>query len=130
MLLVPTYLDKSPIHGVGCFAAKPVRKGDSVWFYSPKVDLTLADGELPYCNLFRDYYRRYAYRDLRTGKLVLCADNARFINHADDPNLQPNVVEGKYLYDSATRDIAAGEELTIDYRLIDADCAKAEGALF
>jgi hypothetical protein len=64
----------------------------------------------------------HTYLDGASGMYVLCADNARFMNHANDPNTagvhEPGAIDG---YDIATRKIAAGEELTCDYRTFDAD---------
>ena len=31
MLLVKTYLDRSPIHGLGVYAAERIRKGTKIW---------------------------------------------------------------------------------------------------
>ena len=31
MLLVKTYLNKSPIHGIGVFAAEAIRKDQKIW---------------------------------------------------------------------------------------------------
>jgi SET domain-containing protein len=53
---------------------------------------------------------------------VLCADNARFMNHADEPNTTRVHIDGAIEDDDiATRDIRVGEEMTCDYRLFDAD---------
>jgi SET domain-containing protein len=60
---------------------------------------------------------------------VLCIDNARFMNHADEPNTAgvhtAGAIDG---YDVATRDISKGEELTCDYRLFDAEANLKRGA--
>lgn len=46
MLLVPTFLSQSPIHGLGLFAAEPVSQGAVVWKFAPGFDLTVAPGQL------------------------------------------------------------------------------------
>ena len=38
MLLVKTYLDKSPIHGLGVFAAEPIPKGTKIWRFVEGFD--------------------------------------------------------------------------------------------
>ncbi|HWL47120.1 MAG TPA: SET domain-containing protein-lysine N-methyltransferase, partial [Sphingomonadaceae bacterium] len=38
MLLVKTYLDRSPIHGLGVFAAEPIPKGTKIWRYVEGFD--------------------------------------------------------------------------------------------
>jgi hypothetical protein len=56
----------------------------------------------------------WLYQDERTGLWVLCSDDARYMNHSDQPNL---AIQGEDMH--ALRDIAAGEELTCDYREFD-----------
>ena len=38
MLLVKTYLDKSPIHGIGVFAAERIPKGTKIWRFVDGFD--------------------------------------------------------------------------------------------
>ncbi len=63
---------------------------------------------------------RYAYLSARLGKYVVCVDDARYINHADAPNLAESALPGEDEgVDVAARDIKKGEELTSDYRAFD-----------
>jgi len=113
MLRVPTYLAPSAIEGFGLFAAQPIPAGTIVWEYTPGVDLTLRPGDvqnLP--EVLHRWFLRYAYLD-ESGDYVLCGDNGKFMNHSFDPNCD----DGSGPYTVARRDIAAGEELTCDYRL-------------
>jgi len=41
MLLIKTYLDKSPIHGIGVFAGEFIKKGTQVWEFNPLIDIIL-----------------------------------------------------------------------------------------
>ena len=50
--------------------------------------------------------------DPETEKYILCGDDARFFNHADDPNCD----DSKRDTTLALRDIPEGEELTVNYR--------------
>lgn len=52
--------------------------------------------------------------------MVLCGDNARFMNHSFEPNCDDDGGE----FTTAARDIEAGEELTCDYRRFDAPSAR------
>jgi SET domain-containing protein len=63
---------------------------------------------------FQAFLARYASKEFGEDRYTLCADNARFINHSDSPSL-------RHVADTivATRDIAAGEELTLNYRFLD-----------
>ena len=120
MLLIRVRVDWSPIDGLGVFAAEPVAKGAEVWRFTPGFDLDLDPAVVEAQPAhFRDYLLRYGYVDPRLGRYILCCDDARFINHSDTPNLRPDYVLDRYGVDIAARDIAAGEELTVDYRTVE-----------
>ena len=125
MLMVKTRLGPSPIAGIGLFADQDIKKGEVTWRFMAAYDRLLTEADID--NLpepARSNVLDHAYLDATSGLFVLCADNARFMNHADDPNTagvhEPGAIEG---YDIATRDIAAVEELTCDYRTFDAHVA-------
>lgn len=122
MLLVRVRLDRSPIHGLGVFAADAIARGTAVWRFTPGFDLDM-DARLPEAQPphFRDWLTNYGYIDRRLGRFILCCDDARFLNHSDQPNLRPDYALDRYGVDVAARDIAAGEELTVDYRLVEAE---------
>jgi uncharacterized protein len=122
MLTVKTRLGLSDIAGIGLFADEDIAKGTVTWRYMANFDRLLTRDEidgLP--EPARSNILDHVYLNAASGRFVLCADNARFMNHADDPNTagvhEPGAVEG---YDIATRDIRAGEEMTCDYRTFDA----------
>ena len=118
MLLIPTTLAPSRLHGIGLFAASPVAAGAVVWRFNPAIDLRLSSALLENLALpAREQISSYVYLDNRTGELILCGDDARFFNHdfppnvVDDPNDPYQCV--------AARDIAPEEELTHDYYSFD-----------
>jgi SET domain-containing protein len=122
MLMVKTRLGPSDIAGIGLFAAEHIPKGTVTWRFMPAYDRLLTEADID--NLpepARSNILDHVYLDAASGQFVLCADNARFMNHADNPNTagvhESGSIEG---FDVATRDIAAGEELTCDYRTFDA----------
>ncbi len=107
----------SAIHGRGVFAVRRIKAGARVIEYvGERISHDEAD-------------RRYAERpdednhtflfivDKRT---VIDAgvggNEARFINHACDPNCE-SVIEKRRVYIDALRDIEAGEELFYDYQI-------------
>jgi SET domain-containing protein len=118
MLRVKTYLDKSPIHGIGVFAAQEIQDGVLVWTFEPQIDkvLDIDESTLKYQYfLDREFIRTYAYFDKQLNKYILSVDNDRFINHSDNPNTIP-LPTGEVVAD---RDIHIGEEITINYFAID-----------
>ncbi len=67
----------------------------------------------------KDSILHYAYKHLQTGDYVLCSDDARFLNHSENPNLISNILDEEI--DIAARDILENEELTVNYKDFDAD---------
>jgi uncharacterized protein len=121
MLLVKTFLAPSKIHGIGLFAAEPIRKGTVLWRMNPLIDIELTEAQVrTLAPPAREQLEKYTYTDLVRKRLVLCGDDARFFNHDDAPNCldYPDAEGGKTV---ASRDIAVGEELTCDYAQIDAN---------
>jgi SET domain-containing protein len=118
MLLVQTYLDKSRIHGLGVFAAEPIRKDAKIWrfvfgfdrYYSRKK---LAKLPKP----ARDFIKLHGYQ--WKNEILLSMDHDTFMNHSDEPNTYY-----KDGYVLARCNIRKGEEITNDYRAFEASfCA-------
>jgi hypothetical protein len=113
MLLVKTYLDRSPIHGLGVYAAERIRKGTKIWRFVEGFDRCYTPKQfarLP--KEARDFLKSYAYRV--DGEILFTVDNDHYINHSDEPNT--------YLHNGyaiAKVDIPKGREITNDYREFD-----------
>lgn len=111
----------SKIHRYGVFAAEPIPARRKVLEYTgEKVSR-------------RETRRRVDARPcnyLFTLNSYWCIDGAvggsgaQYVNHCCDPNLKAVIIKDHILYMSV-KDIAAGEELTIDYRF-DADVERVE----
>jgi hypothetical protein len=130
MLMVKTRLGPSDIAGIGLFAAEDIAEGTVTWRFWRDLDRLLMRDEIDKLpEPARSSLLDHVYLNEASGRFVLCADNARFMNHADDPNTagvhEPGAIEG---YDIAIRDIRAGEEMTCDYRTFDADVDRKLGA--
>ncbi len=123
-----TYVMIKPslLHGIGVFAIRDIPKGTRDLFsqgVGEWIKLTIAEVEaLPkhsrdlvenHCLFDEDHYYVPDYGF----KLV---DLVVYLNHSDTPNVI-SINEGEYF--EATRDIAAGEELLLDYGTI-VDCAE------
>ena len=115
MLLVDTYLEKSPIQGMGVFSKRDIPKGEVVWRLDLRFDrLIEVDVYESTTGSVKDYLDRYAYpRRSDPRFIVFEADDARYMNHSDDPNC--DFADGDTAF--AVRDIAAGEELTCNYNV-------------
>jgi hypothetical protein len=127
MLLVRTRVAPSPIHGLGLYALDLIPSGIAVWRFTPGFDLDFdpdlifAQPELP-----RQALLHYGYVDPRLNRYILCCDDARFINHSETPNIAARFAEDPYGLDVALHDIAPGEEITIDYSLVDGSQPSSE----
>lgn len=115
MLLVKTTLKPSGVHGLGVFAAEFIPAGTRVWEYREGFDRRVSTD-------FVDALPSIAARAIRHysaywgGGFVISADDARFLNHSETPNLRTYAEPDA---DVALRDIYPGEELLEDYREFD-----------
>jgi uncharacterized protein len=113
MLLVKTYIDKSPIHGIGLFAGEFIPKGKKIWRFVEGYDRAFSlkqFARLP--KAAKDFLKVYGYRV--DGEVLFTVDNDRHINHADDAN-----TFWRAGYSIANRRIPRGTEITNDYREFD-----------
>jgi len=125
MLLVKTFIDRSSINGIGLFADEDIPKGKVIWDYTIGLDKTWSVHvvkNMPDSKM-KEFLLKYAYLDNGIGipQYVLCVDDARFMNHSDNPNTSNG--EKGVLMDTtiANCDIKKGEELTCNYYEIDDD---------
>lgn len=114
MLLIKTYLDQSPIHGLGVFAAEAIPKGTKIWCFVEGFDRAWSPRQ--FAKLPKEAQEFVAYYGYRVdGEILLTVDNDHFINHSDDSNTY-----WRSGFIRAKRAIAKGEEITNSYRLFDA----------
>src|SRR4051794_15601521 len=87
MLLVSTTVRPSAVHGRDLFAEEFIPNGTVIWRFDAVVDRRYDEshlGTLPEDEQVR--LRTYCYLNPRTRLYVYCGDNARYINHSDQPN--------------------------------------------
>jgi uncharacterized protein len=112
MLLIPTYLAESKIAGagLGLFCKEFVAADTAIWSFHQGFDYIVE--ELPENEVLRNFVLKYGYLPISGERgWVMCADDARFFNHSDNPTCFD-------LGDATTArfDLAPDTELTSDYR--------------
>lgn len=113
MIVVRTYLEKSAIHGFGIYAKESIAKGTCVWQFHDKLDVKFTPEEfesLP--ESVKEEVEWHMYEPDKGGAYYYEATMGKYMNHSREPSVDFTDVG----YGHATRDIAAGEELTCDYR--------------
>ncbi len=113
----------SPLHGYGVFATSFIPKG-AIWWRASR-DQVLLINETQWRTLaasslnerlrdFIDFVRMYGYFSARLESVIICMDNARYVNHSPLPNSgAPD--HGDPLCSIALKDIFPGDEITEDY---------------
>jgi hypothetical protein len=96
--------------GYGVVATRLIPRGSITWVLDD-LDQAFTPQE---ANRISDFLKpaleKYSFMDA-TGKLILCWDHARFINHS----CAPSCMSTAFNFELAVRDIQPGEELTDDY---------------
>ncbi|MBI3771902.1 MAG: SET domain-containing protein [Gammaproteobacteria bacterium] len=118
MIIVPTYLEQSGIHGLGIFAKDFIPKGSKVWEFHPKFDIKFTQEEfdkLP--PAVQQEVEIHLYQPEPDGELYYESTMGKYMNHSREPNVDFTEVGVGW----ATRDIKPGDELTCDYRHFMAD---------
>jgi SET domain-containing protein len=87
LLIIPTVIKPSLIHGTGLFAIKKLLKNQIIWALHRNFDSCFSKQEwelLP--KNAKKYLYTYMYWSERKQKYIGCIDNARFMNHSLTPN--------------------------------------------
>src|ERR1039457_5810281 len=112
------FLAPSAVQGIGVFSWFPVAKGNLIFPYDDVEDCVLI-ADPPPDGPLKVMVNRYGV-ETKVGIWIPSDFNRMgvwwFINHSTEPNLE---YVGNDIV--AARGLAAGEELTIDYRTLDAD---------
>lgn len=97
------YIKRSQIHGKGVFAARNLKKGETVlhWDINHSLSKELFD---------KLSQREKDYVSLLDGKYIVMQKPEKYVNHSCDPNTE---TDGSC--DIASRDIEENEEITSDY---------------
>ena len=115
----PVYeVRKSPVHGNGVFAIRPIAAGERIIEYRGER-ITWDDATERAARAGGPVNHTF-YFSLADGRVIdggRRGNDARWINHACTPNCEAFEDEGR-VYIHAMRDIDAGEELNYNYALI------------
>jgi len=107
----------SPVHGLGAFALRRIRKGTRIVEYlGERVSHEEADRRYE----SKDANDAHTFLFIVDSRTVIDAgvdgNEARFLNHSCNPNCE-SVIEKRRVYIEAVRTIEPGEELTYDYQI-------------
>src|SRR6266849_2389508 len=105
----------SSLHGAGVYTTAPIERGARVLEYTgPRLTVRQTDG------LYAGSEVTYLF-GMDDGKTVIDGFGmAAFVNHSCHANCEADQIEDR-VWIIALQDIAAGEELTYDYNIYDAE---------
>lgn len=108
---------RSPVHGMGAFALRRIRKGTRIVEYlGERVSHEEADRRYE----GKDADDAHTFLFIVDARTVIDAgvdgNEARFLNHSCSPNCE-SVIEKRRVYIEAVRTIEPGEEMTYDYQI-------------
>ncbi len=118
MIEIEHYVGKSNIEGAGLFTAQDIQEGEVVYRFDYRFVMIISEAELRTMHpAARNAALKYSYRgrgvDRMSGAVYYCADDSRFLNHSENPNIRWVLDQDIYV---ATCFIPAGTEITCDYR--------------
>ncbi|HMF92121.1 MAG TPA: SET domain-containing protein-lysine N-methyltransferase [Candidatus Angelobacter sp.] len=105
----------SSLHGAGVYTTSAISEGTRILEYTgPRLRARQTDG------MYADSEVTYLF-GMDDGKTVIDGFGmAAFVNHSCHPNCETDQIEDR-IWIIALQDIAAGEELTYDYNIYDAE---------
>ena len=113
--------------GHGVFATCDIPCGTITWVRDKLDQVFSADQVRQMREPYQHIIGKYGYTD-RHGKIILCWDHARFMNHS----CEATCLSAGYDFEIAIRDVCAGEELTDDYSTLNLEssfncaCSRAQ----
>lgn len=113
----PIRVKRSPLHGYGGFATRLIPEGTRIIEYLGER-ISHEEATRRYQEDQVESHHTFLFTVDEETVIDARADGneARFINHCCDPNCEAVLEDGRIFFE-ALRDIARGEELTIDYQL-------------
>jgi uncharacterized protein len=107
----------SRLHGLGVFALRHIEPGTRVIEYlGERISHEEADRRYEHKSADDSHTFLFIADDVTVIDAGVAGNEARFVNHACDPNCE-SVIERARVFIDALRAIAPGEELTYDYQI-------------
>jgi hypothetical protein len=107
----------SPLHGLGVFALRRIARGARVLEYrGERITHEEADRRYEHKSAHDNHTFLFIADDTTVIDAGVDGNEARFVNHACDPNCE-SVIERARVFIDALRTIAPVEELTYDYQI-------------
>ena len=107
----------SPVHGLGAFALRPIRRGTRVGEYlGERISADEASSRYDDDAMENPHVWLFGVDEKTVLDAAVGGSDAMYINHCCDPNCETEVIDGR-VFVKAIRTIGTGEELTYDYHL-------------
>ncbi len=127
-MLIRVRVAPSRIHGLGLFTVEAGPAGTPVWRFQPGFDQAFSPAAFAALPAPAPAHLRwFGFVRVEDGGWVLSGDHACFMNHSTAPNTGVAGAGVGEVMTMALRDLAAGEELTCDYRAFDAAATQKLG---
>lgn len=112
MLIIKTYLKETPYKGIWLFVSEDIKQWTVIHQDEFNFDREYSLDFVQSHHL-EDFFNTYASFNIQRKTYYLCVDNARFMNHDNDPNTYYDESKWQTI---AKRNIKKDEEITCDYR--------------
>jgi hypothetical protein len=113
----PFEIRNSPVHGMGAFATRRIKKGTRIAEYlGERITHAEADRRYEDCDVNDNHTFLFVVDKRTVIDAGVDGSDARFIKHACDPNCESEI-EDRRVFIDAIRDIEAGDELNYDYQI-------------
>lgn len=116
---VPYLVRRSNVHGNGVFARRKIREGEAIEEYKgERIDWDEANLRAEQSGAPVNHTFFFSLADGRVIDGGSQGNDARFINHACEPNCEAQEDDDGRVFIHALRDIERGEELNYNYALV------------